>query len=294
MKKLLGYIILLCAFPCFSYDAITMIDGSVVIGNIVSVERDAVLIESFQKQYRFATSNILKTNKGLGGIKDSNMHVYLRDGTVLQGKIADFDEEIGLLISMPLGNITIVPSLLEKISDESLKIKYYGYPTKVGILFTSYKVIGKLKEHFDLSYMAAVFFEQNISFVRGCAIGAELSYRNMEYLPTSQIRYESGSLKLIFIYSYYDFHYWFSYAERFTPFVQCAAGPTYVMVKDDRPYSKNSTLSEMNVELRASVGFDILLFAGCSLRLAPSYTIIFQENENFEEISMGVGIYYGF
>ncbi|MCX7677734.1 MAG: hypothetical protein N2316_00805 [Spirochaetes bacterium] len=294
MKIVSSIVCFFMSMPLYSYDSLTLLDGKILLGKIVSVEREKVVVESFGKEKIYSSSEILKTSKGAADLKKISVSVYLRDGTVLQGKFEDYDEEIGILLNLQLGNITIVPDLIEKISDETLTTKYYGFDAKIGMMITYYRVIGEFRNDFDSSYALSAYGEKNFPLVRGISFGLDFSYRNMGYVPSEDVRYVNISLKPTVTYSYHDFHYLFPFSERITPFVQLAIGPSYIHINDERNFVKSTRVSGIDTEMSASAGVDVHLYRGISFRLSPTYCVVFQRKRHFQTMAVGFGIYYGF
>jgi hypothetical protein len=274
-------------------DVIKLNDGRIILGKILNVEHNSIYLESFGAKRSIPNSEILKTEPDVAGIKNTPMEIQLKGGSMLNGMIQNYDEEMGVLLNIGFGNLTVPVGSIEEIRDPAATKKYSGYAVKTGVNIAPYFVLGDLSDSYDTSVMGAVYGEFRVPKARGLAIGLDFAYRYVRYTE-DDMRYAIMSLKPYLMYSFFDFHKLASWTGRITPFVQLYGGPAYISLRDDRDYIIASKKSELDLELALAAGFDINVAGDIALRLSPAYAVIFQKNSSFHNIALFLGANYGF
>ena len=275
-------------------DVIKLHDGRIILGKVIAADSGGIDIESFGEKKRISNGEVLKTEQNISGIKDARMEMVLKGGSVLSGKINNYDEEIGVLLNIGFGNLTIPVGSIEEIRDPVVTRKYSGYATRAGGTVSGYMVMGGLSSSYESSAMASAFAEFRLPWLRGLYAGIDLAYRHLRYNADSDMKYRNVALKPYLMYSFYEFHNVSSITEKITPFVQLYSGPSYITLEDDRAFAKSNRKNEIDLEVAIAAGFDFLITGDVSIRVGPSYSTIFQKSSSFSSVALVIGVYYGF
>ena len=293
MKKYLVVMMLLSGSICFS-DVIVREDGTVYLGKVDSVTAESVSVNTFGSMIAMPTKRVAENHKTLDPFKSRRVSVSLKSGSEIAGTIDDYDDEIGLLLNIGFGTITIPVTSVSGVYDPAMEKAYSGFHHKIGAGVSGYTPLGSASGNYDNSSEISLFGEYMVPFARGLFAGADFTYRNIGYSASSDITYRQFALKPYLMYSFLDFKKITPLFSRLTPFAAAYAGPCYTSMNDDRPYVKESSRGEINLEAKGAVGCDILLGESFMLRLSGGYTTVFQKSEQFRLAGIGLSASFGF
>lgn len=293
MRKLLAATLIFLSSLSWA-DALIQEDGSVFLGRVTSVTGESVTVNSFGIDQVIPTRSIAENHKSLAPLKTRRVSIRLKDQAEIEGTIDDYDDEIGLLLNIGFGSITIPVASISGISDPAMAKRHSGTPRKLGLGISGYQVFGGLADDYAMSFSVSAFAEFMVPALRGFFLGGDLTYRNMQYEADSDMYYTQFALKPYLMYSFLDFKKFTGAFERLTPFVALYCGPAYTTLKDDRPFVKEDQKAELNLEAKASLGMDIQITDRFSLRMSGGYSMIFQKSKSFNSADAGLALSYGF
>jgi hypothetical protein len=100
----------------------------------------------------------------------------LRDGSVIRGRVKDYDGEIGLFVDPEFGEITIPLESLGSIQDPVQRNRSRGYPIQLGFSGAYYRPVGYPGSSFGSNLSISAFAEFNLQFLRGLYAGVDFSH----------------------------------------------------------------------------------------------------------------------
>ncbi len=273
-------------------DVIMLHDGNIYLGKITSTDSSGIVIETFGQTLTISQSDILKSEKNFDSFKDVTTDITLKDGSIIKGKIQNYDEEIGIFVNIDFGTITLPVESIKEITNNILKIKNNGYNYLTGLTIGYYQPMGGTGK-FSGSYLTTAFIEKNTSLVRGLYAGGDFSYIDMQH-ENSSLDYSMLMLEPYLSYNFFTFKNSSSFLHRLIPFVRIGGGLSYIMLKDNRPTAVTESSSELNPFISAGAGFDMEIIPSLLLRTSACWYIVPQSSETFQASAISIGAVYGF
>ena len=111
-------------------DVIHMKDGRIYIGKVVTASAGGVTVEAQGRTFTVDQMDILKTDENISALKELPIEVVLNDGSVIKGTVSDYDEEVGFLIDLEIGSLTVPPGSVRRIENPEQRNYYNGYLTE--------------------------------------------------------------------------------------------------------------------------------------------------------------------
>lgn len=289
-------IVIITLFACTSSfsDVVVKENGSIYLGRITNINSSEITIDSFGSSVVLPVNTVKANYKDVSELGKTKVNIILKDESVINGTIDNYDDEIGILLGIGFGTLTIPVSSVKEIKDPVVEKKYYGYSAKVGGGFGMYFVTGDLADSYSSSFAGNVYSEFMIPAIRGLFVGVDFSYRHVKYKEDNKMKYDIFSLKPYIMYSFLDFKNALSLFSRITPFVSLYAGAAYTSLEDKRDYVKNKNSSELDPEIGGALGFDVYIAGNVSFRASGCYSMILQKNKSFNAAAMSAGANYGF
>lgn len=289
MKKwLLAFsaMLLLCSYG-FA-DVIWLNDGRIFFGEIESADSDGIIINTFGETRKVANSDINKSEKTLDNLKSSQVDILLKDGSVLKGKIQNYDSEIGVLIETDLGPNTIPVTSIKEIYDPAKKKLYTGFPFTIGVIGGYYIPVTGLASDFNNSYNFSIFGEYNAGFIRGVSFGAEISSIMIDY-KVDDSDFSIYSFQPYVSYRFLQLKKSQSFVKIFTPFISAGIGGAYII-------KENSSDQESEIDAIGNVklGLDISITESLGFRVYASDEAILQSSSVFNRVLFNAGLIYSF
>lgn len=268
-----------------------MHDGNIYLGKIVKTDSSGIVIESFGQTLTISQSDILRSEKNFDSFKDVTADIKLRDGSLIKGKIQNFDDEIGIYVDIDFGTITLPVASIKEISNGEQKIKNNGYNYLAGLILGYYQPIGG-DGKFSSSYLTTAFIEKNTPFIRGLYTGAGFSYLDLNHENTN-LDYSMFILEPYFSYKFLSFRN-SGITDRIIPFARIGFGLSYITLEDGRPSAGVKSSSELNPVISAGAGFDLVIANDIMMRISMNYKVVPQSSEIFQAASLNLGAVYGF
>jgi len=274
-------------------DVVWLKNGSILLGEISSAESDGITIKTFGESRKIPQRDLLKSEKTLENLKNLKVDITLRDGSVIKGKLQNYDEEIGILVDIDFGSLTLPVQSIKEIIDINQKIKNSGYNYLAGASLGYYVPSGSAGK-FSSSYTASIFFEMDTAVMRGLYAGAGFSYLDMKHENTS-LEYSMFTLEPYMSYKFMDFRNSNNGSiSTLIPFVKLGFGLSYISLKDNRASAVSSSVSELNPVMSAGIGIDTEISQYLMLRLSGDWKIVPQSSGLFNTAGLSLGIVYGF
>src|SRR4030065_490921 len=159
-----------------SADVIRLNDGTIYLGKVASASEDGVVLDILGKSLRVPSARLSKTDTDLEALRSQALEVFLLDGSVIRGKVKDYDSEIGLFVDLEFGEITIPLDSLGSLQDPVQRSRYRGFPFQAGILGGFHQSIGSLGASFDSNFSISAFAEFNLQWLRGLYAGVDFTH----------------------------------------------------------------------------------------------------------------------
>jgi len=137
-------------------DVIRMKDGRIFIGRVFTVNSDGVILLVFGEKITVQFNDILISDPDFRNLKGRELEIILKDSSTMLGKVQDYDTDVGLLVEIDFGVITVPP---DKIS------KQLAHFMQIGAQCGYYFMIGDLGSVFDINISAHIFSEFNLGFL---------------------------------------------------------------------------------------------------------------------------------
>ena len=214
------------------------------------------------------------------------LQVTLRDGSVLQGLIVDFDVDIGLFIDIGFGVLTLPTTAIARIVDPVTVRRYEGASFDAYSFGGVFWPVGPIAAYFGFSWQAGAGAEWAIPLLRGLYGGVQLSLTGLDYLPDATVGYFMAGVKPVVTFKYLGWQTDAGLLGRFVPYASFGAGPVYIAVSDPAAYP--SSYGSITFDLTLAAGSYIRIFDGLLARLEGSASLVMQQTTPF--ISLGVNL----
>lgn len=293
MKQSLIIAILFACTITASAEVVLVRDGTLYLGKVTSIDATHMVMDCFGKQEKIPTGTILSNLKDVSALKNSRNTIVLKDDTHLSGTIENFDDEIGVLINIGFGTLTIPVNSIKTIYNAAQRKYHLGATFKFGGTISLQKVTGDLQDDFSLFPRFSLYAEFMLRGARGLFAGVDFSFRAMGNAASGDLSYRTFSLRPYLMLSWLDFRKMAGLFSRMTPYVSLHAGAAYTTLEDRRSYVTSNIINELNIEGALGLGFDIRLNGTLSLRLGAEYARVFQKNSSYADLSFMLGVNYG-
>jgi hypothetical protein len=274
-------------------DVIRLHDGRIYLGKVSNADASGITVDSFGTPVKLSPSDILLNEKDLASLKGQFVEVRLKDGSVLRGKIQNYDDEIGALLNIDFGTITLPPKSIERIVDPVQLKKFAGYPFLLGVTGGYYIPVGKTADNFKNSWRGDLFAEFATGLMDNLYAGIDAGYISTSYKNNSKLSYVIYPIYPYLVLRYHGFRNSSAFLSRFTPFVSVGAGVAYVDLTDKRPEAFKKNQSELDPLLSGYVGIDMNIISSVSIRIKAGGEWIHQKNDPFTTAAFSAGITYG-
>ena len=198
------FVITFTSSPAYS-DVVWLQNGKIYLGEINTAESDGITIKTFGETRKISMEDIFKTEKTLDSLKYQQIDITLKDGSVIKGKIQNYDEEIGINVNIDFGNITLPVQTVDSITDQNRKKHYGGSDINVGITGGYYCLLGEASNSFNNFFKLTLFAEFNTGLVRGLFAGIDIAFTFMDYSGKENLSFSMYSLQPYLIYRFFNF-----------------------------------------------------------------------------------------
>jgi hypothetical protein len=293
MKMVIFTLLLVCACPALLFpDVIRMQDGTIYLGKVVKAEGGAVVLEAFGKELRVSSSDILKSESDYETLRMQPVEVLLKDGSVIRGKVKDYDPDIGLLVDIDFGALTIPLESLSAIEDPQQRTRFEGFPVQFGLMVGFSAPVGPLSTTFGPGFTARLFAEFNLGFLKGLYAGVDLSQFFVSYLPDETLSYSlttatAGPVYRLLVLRTSPI----PVVRDLVPWLGLGAGIAYVGVRDSAGSSANGEIDPVGC---VSIGLDFYAGKRLLIRLDERWLVIPQTTTALHLLTTGLGVAYSF
>jgi len=287
-------ILLICTPAMLTADVIRLQNGQIFLGKVIRADSQGIVVESFGEQREFSQADILKNEKDLSTLKTQHSDVYLKDGSILKGKIENYDEEVGILVNIDFGTVTLPVKGIKEINDPVQKKYYSGNTVQIGIGGGYYTPVGKLNDKYKAGYNYSIFAEFNPNLTRGLFIGGDLSYFPVDYKDNSKVNYNIFTLQPYLMYRFLSLRRGTSFLRDFVPFVSAGLGLGYVVLKDKRDNTSAPEKSELDFAYNARIGCDYQITEKIILRVFGGWQTVTQKSDSLNMMLINAGVLYSF
>ena len=290
-KVSLTFIMMLFVFSVsLQADVIRMKDGQIYIGKILSIDEKGVEIDASGEKIRVQSGEILKTETDFNSLKGMAIGITLKDNSVINGKYQNYDSDIGFLVEIEFGIITVPLANIKRIEDPVQKEKSVLNVGQIGLAAGGYFMVGELASAYSSNIKVALFAEFSFDFILpGLYVGAAFAFHNMNCTVSTDAAYLLFDLQARIIYRFIAMRSLDSFLKNIVPFIGIGTGAAL-------PVKTASGLTSMEVDLLLSglFGFDIFLNDNIIVRVNAEWLSIPQSSLWFHSIAVNAGIAYAF
>lgn len=272
-------------------DVILLYNGNIYLGKITNTDSNGIVISTFGQSMTITQSEILKSDKSLESIKGISTDITLRDGSVIKGKIQNYDDEVGIFVNIDFGTVTLPVQSVEGITDTGQRIKYNGYSYIAGFTLGYYMPSGG-GGNFNGAFLGTAFLEKDSTLMRGLYLGGSFSYMDMNH-DNTDLDYTMLMLEPYISLKYFGFRNSSSFLKRFVPFATLGCGFSYIRLKDQRESASDSSSSELDPVFSAGIGFDVEIQWNLMLRANSVFKAVPQSAGMFTATVFSLGVVYG-
>ena len=282
---------------CISFalgDVLYLKDGRVYFGNPVSADAGGITFDVFGEMITIDQSEILRTENDPSAIIEKTLEVALKDGSVIKGKIVDYDEEIGFLVDINFGTLTIPAESIRIIEDPVQRNFYNGFPLHIGMTGGYFATPGELGTDFGGSFNFSLFAELNTGLIRGFFAGLETSYFILNYKAEPDLVCSIISALPYAMYRVLAFQSYTSFLKSLVPYASLGGGVAFVTVRDKRSDAVREKYGEITPAFSPAAGFDYFITEKIFLRFKAGWIWIPQKASSFSIITINMGGAYCF
>ena len=279
-------IVLMISIPAFA-DVLFLDNGEVILGVLLSAGDGNVVIRTLGQERRIDAGKIERTETGVAALKDVSLEIYLRDGTVIRGKILDYDEEIGVFVDISFGNLALPLSTIQRIQDP-LKVPKAN---KEDILLGLSGVLElPISSTFGLSWGMAATAEFKLSPSARLYLGTDLLWNSLGYQPSDEVDYTLAGVRLYALYRFSGYWDGSVFGTIIIPYVKLGGGAVFVQARDGSAGAAVEFQGSMTSMASVQVGADFRLPAAFSLRVFIATDLVFQSGGAFFLPGAGIGL----
>jgi len=279
--------------PPLYADVVWLQDGGILLGEIVTAESDGITIKTFGEKRKVFQKEIIKSEKTLDNLKNRQSDITLKDGSVIKGKILDYDEEIGINVDIDFGNITLPVQSVSSITDQKQKKHHRGADINIGFTGGYYYLLGEASDSFNNSYRLSFFAEFNTGLTRGLFAGVDAAYTFIDYSGTQDLSFSMYSVQPYLLYRFIDLRNSSSFMNRVVPFISAGIGGAYI-IKENSSDSGLNEMNELNMTYSIRPGADIELIDNLWLRIYTGFESVPQKSNSLHQVVFNTGIMYSF
>lgn len=243
--------------PLAAIDVVYLQNGEIIIGNLIGPVPDGVSYASFGSEKTISLDTIKATEKNLDALADKTVQVVLKDGSTIQGKIADFDEDIGVFLDISFGTLTIPVGAITEMYQSDIRTKFTGAAFQVSGYGGAYWPLLDSAEYFGMSWYAGTGFDWAIPRVRGLYAGMRITVYGLDYTEDDDIKYFMVSLRPNVTYKYLGWRMKENILAKIVPYASIGAGPAYIAIEDPDSYPTNYGSITADVAINAGIEFSL-------------------------------------
>ncbi len=270
---------LFIAAPVSALDVVYLKNGDIIIGTLVGPVAGGVSYNTFGSPRTVPLESIASSEKNLAALSNTTVQVLLKDGSTIQGKITDYDEDIGLFLDISFGTLTIPGIAVEKIYDLGRRTKYNGSSYQIAGFGGLYWPLFSSSTYFAASWFAGADVEWALPLARGLYAGARAKVSGMDYTPDATIDYFMASICPVLTFKYLGWRMTDGFLSRIVPFASLGAGPVYISIEDPSAYPVN--YGSISAEIFLAAGIDVGIYNGWVLNLEGNASLVLQAGSPF-------------
>lgn len=276
-------------------DVIFVEDGTVYIGKVATADKNGVTLETFGRTVVIASGSIIRTEMDKEKIQAIPVEVVLKDGSLFRGRITDYDPDIGLLLDMEFGTLTIPVENLISIVEPQQRNHYKGYPVLTALTGEYYFPVGAFADRFGGGFSLSLYAELNTQLIRGLSAGLEATQFFMNYLPSTEISYFATTLTISPIYRLLFLRTTsIPFVKDLVPWASVGGGLAYVQIFDRRVGAYQSSYGGISAAWCASLGLDYFLWEQFLIRLSGRWLAIQQDTALLQMPAVRLGAAFNF
>jgi len=269
-------------------DVMFLRNGEILFGEIIAAGSGTVTIRSLGQSVDVLSTDIERTEPSLSALADLPVQVILKDGTIIKGKIVDFDEEIGIFVDIIFGNLVLPSATVDRIVDPSRAAKAAPASQWIG---GSGNVSFPLSEDFGLSWGTGISWEFRTPWLADMKLGLSLSFESLSYKTDTQISFYNVGLSA---YTIFTLDGLFQGLGIFSPYLGFGGGAVVVQAFDQRPSAVIDQRGLLTGLLTSQIGIEWRLPMRLLLRTGGSLDKVLQTGGVFLVPKANIGLYFGF
>jgi hypothetical protein len=286
-------LVILSLIPALAFPDVFFTDkGAILIGTIVKSATGTTTILDRGNEKSIPSASILRSEPSTDALKDLPVTIELMDGSLIRGKISDFDADIGIFLDISFGVLTIPNQSVKTVIDPAQRRLYAGPPAHALLGASYYFPVFGANADFGPALRAEGSADWALPGLRGANIGFDASYSFTDFIPSDLVDYSFTSLQPTISYRWLDARLRKDFLKILTPFASIGAGPAYVLASQPGTYPER--IGELTVGALFKAGVDIDAFKGLGLRVQGRADVFFQQGAPFTTLSVGALFSYDF
>jgi small nuclear ribonucleoprotein (snRNP)-like protein len=268
-----------CAGPLAAIDVVYVNNGDIILGTLIGPVPGGVSYSTFGIEKTISFDSITATEKNLSGLAEKTVQVALKDGSVIQGKIVDFDEDIGVFLDIAFGTLTIPGIAVSEIYELDKRTRYTGAAYQISSYGGVYWPLGDSADYFGMGWSAGAGMAWAIPAVRGLYAGGRATFYGMDYTDDTSIKYVMLSLRPEITYKYLGWRMKNNFLSKIVPYGTFGAGPVYIAIEDPASYPSN--YGSIAADMALSAGIEFSVSRNFVLKVEGNGTYVVQEGASF-------------
>ena len=274
-------------FPAVS-DVLFLESGEIVLGTLISARDGNVVIRSLGSERTIEADQIDRSEEEIAALKDLNLEILLKDGTVIRGTVVDYDEEIGVFVDISFGNLALPLATIEIIQDSSRPRKKKTDNRVLGLYgqwtFTP-------SESFGGSAAVSASADFGMGAALGLYVGADIFCHPLNYTAEDQVRYTLAGLNVHGLYKAFWLADLWTVFKVLVPYAKLGGGAAFVQVDDDRAEAVVDSQGSLTGMVAGQLGLEWNLPSIFWLRFFFNADLVFQSSGVFFLPGAGVGLH---
>jgi hypothetical protein len=288
-RLILALIVAAIAFPTEA-EVLFLKDGSVILGSIVGPADGGVSYESFGRSIVVDVGQVAESDKDLAKLSALDTEIRLMDGSIIKGKVVDFDPEIGLFVDIAFGVLTVPNTAVSSIVDPIKRTRYTGARTLLRAGAGAYTPLFGSLDDFGPSWIASAGFEWALPFARGLYGGLGLSFIPADYSAASDVKYAVYYAAPELTYRFLSLRSRPGFLGSLTPYVSANLGPAYIAVSDPSMDPRDYGSPTLGIGL--DCGTEIAAGKRASIRVGAFSTMLMQKGSPFIAAGATLSVVY--
>lgn len=271
-------------------DIVYLQNGEIILGTLTGPVPGGVSYATFGAERKIPLESIASTDKTLTSLADKMVNVVLKDGSSIQGKIVDYDPDIGVFLDISFGTLTIPVVAISEIYETAKRTLFNGTTFQISPYGGVYWPLAGSADYFGMSWYAGVGADWAIPKIRGLYAGGRATIYGMNYKKDSSVKYSMYSVRPEITYKYLGWRMKNNLLGKLVPYVSLGSGPVYIAIQD--PASYPSTYGSITADIAMTTGMELSFSSNIVVKLEGNGSLILQKGTPFMNAGVMLSLSY--